>query len=183
MTFDQAMVLTRGVSSRDAFEDVECERLWTLLQAVPEDGIVVEIGCQLGRSSSLVLQSAKAKGFLSVHIDPWTSQPDFALQWHVMAWRIDVPHVVLQMRTDQVLEQGWPLDIDLLLIDGDHTEDGVRKDLGMAERIRIGGILTAHDYGRHALPDVYAVLEPYTSDGRWEDLGIHGTLGSWRRIG
>ena len=94
-----------------------------------------------------------------------------------------MPHCVFQMRTDQVLAiEEFPVNIDLLLIDGDHTEDGVRKDLGMAERIRIGGILTSHDYGRDSLPDVYAVLYLYTSDGRWEDLGIAGTLGCWRRI-
>ena len=182
MTFSDAMVLTRTISSPTAFDDQECERFWDLLVQVPEDGIVVEIGCQLGRSSSLVLQAAKDRGFLSVHIDPWTVQPDFARQWHALAWEIDVPHCVFQMRTDQVLDIEWPVGIDLLLIDGDHTADGVRKDLGMAERIKPGGILTAHDWMRDSLPDVETVLAPFVTDGRWEDLGAAGTLGCWRRI-
>ena len=179
MTFDQAMVLTRMVSSATAFDEDECSRFWDLLVQVPKNGLVVEIGSQLGRSSSLILQAGLGR-FQSVFIDPWTSQPDYARQWHEMAWNHG-PHTVFQMRTDQVLKHSLgPREIDLLLIDGDHTEDGVRKDLGMAGRIKPGGILCAHDFGRFSLPDVYAVISPFVKDG-WEDLGIAGTLGCWKR--
>lgn len=180
MTFDQAMVLTRTISSATAFEDAECERFWNLLTQVPMGGVVVEIGCQLGRSSSLVLQASELRGFHSIHIDPWTVQPDYARGWHELAF--SRPHVVFEMRTDQVLEHPLgPRGIDFLLIDGDHTADGVRKDLGMARRIKPGGVLTAHDFGRDSLPDVFEVLSPFVAGEEWEDLGAAGTLGCWRR--
>src|SRR6185437_2373156 len=167
-SFEEVMTLTRTVSSSTAFEDEECRALYDLCATVSQNGLVVEIGCQLGRTSSIILQVAKEIGYTSVHIDPWTVQPDFAASWHQMAWNVDVPHVVLQMRTDQALElQGFLRGIDLLLIDGDHTEHGVRIDTRMADRVRTGGILCAHDYGRNSLPDVWKVMSEYAVLPKW----------------
>jgi predicted O-methyltransferase YrrM len=183
IAFEDAMQITRGVSSETAFDDTELRALYDLLLEVPKGGIVTEIGCQIGRSSSLILQCAR-DNFLSVHIDPWTVQPDFAAQWHDMAWKIGVPHVVYQMRTEDVLNiRQLPPFVDLLLIDGDHTEAGLLVDVKMAEYcIRFGGILCAHDYGRDSLPDVERVLSKSLKSPYWNQLGLSGTLGCWRRL-
>lgn len=179
ISFEEVMQLTSGVSGNAAFEDEECHALYDLCAAVPHDGLVVEIGCQLGRTSSIILQCSPGR-YRPVFIDPWTVQPDYMHGWMGMAHALDIPFTCRMMRTDQALPN-WKDPIDLLLIDGDHTEHGVRIDTGMAEFVRIGGVMCAHDYGRDSLPDVFAVLNKYI-DARWEFLGVAGTLGMWRRV-
>lgn len=182
-SFDRCMELTRTISSETAFSDDELDALYRTLLRVDRGRVIVEIGCQLGRSSSMILQLAPALSLVSVHIDPWTVQPDYAAGWHRMAHTTGSSHCVLQMRTDQALAlQFFPDQLGLVLIDGDHTDAGVRVDLGMAERIAPGGWLLAHDYGRDSLPDVYAVLTPYVNDGRWRASVPAGSLGIWQRI-
>lgn len=183
ISFDQVMELTRTVSSETAFSDPECAALYELCCAVPFGGLVVEIGCQLGRTSSIILQVGRDAGYRSVHIDPYTEQLEYLFPWIKLAHGIGTPFTFCCMRTDQAhAEWGWARGIDLLLIDGDHTEAGVHKDTKFAEEfVRPGGILCAHDYGRESLPDVYTVLRKFCVPPDWSAVGIAGTLGIWKR--
>ena len=183
ISFDEVMQLTRNVSSVAAFEDTECKALYDLCCAQRSSSVVVEIGCQLGRTSSIIAQVGKSIGYHSVHIDPYTFQLEYLSGWIAMMHGIGHPFTFLCMRTDQagreLLQYG---EIDLLLIDGDHTEAGVRADCHVAaELVRRGGIMCAHDYGRDSLPDVYRVLSAYAVLPKWDLIGIFGTLGVWRR--
>ena len=47
--------------------------------------------------------------------------------------------------------------------------------------IKAGGILTMHDYGRDSLPGVYKAATEYLKDDKWDQTGVYGTLGVWRR--
>ena len=182
--FEQAMQLTRTVSGSAALDDVECKGMYNALQEVPFDGLVVEVGCQIGRSSSLIAQCALGK-FRTVHIDPYVDQPDFLTRWHRMMWAIggtDHAYTHLCMTTEQAawhLEKFGP--IDLAFIDGDHEYPGVMLDLELvALRIKQGGLLTMHDYQRESLPGVTLAANSLSPE-LWAYLGIHGTLGIWRR--
>lgn len=186
-TFEEVMQLTRTVSSATAFDDAECKAMYDALQEVSFGGLVVEIGCQLGRSSSIITQCAANK-FHSIHIDPYTSQPDYLRGWHEMMCRVggDFEHSYthLCMRTEQA---AWHLErlcrdgIDMAFIDGDHEYPGVMIDLHLvAEKVKTGGLLTMHDYGRDSLPGVFKAANEYI-DNRWEPIGVFDTLGVWRR--
>ena len=181
ITFNEVMTLARTVSSHTAFDDEECRALYDLCCAVPEGGIVVEIGCQLGRTSSIILQCARDR-YHSIHIDPWTVQPDYYAGWCKMAHATEVPHTVMMMRTDQAMTLiNWD-EFDLLLVDGDHTEHGVRTDMELAaSRVVNGGVICCHDYGRESLPDVWNVVNQYLVEPKWTHIGTSGTLGMWRR--
>ena len=87
------------------------------------------------------------------------------------------------MRTDQARRWLTAIDtIDMLLIDGDHAAEGVRKDCQIAaELVRVNGIMCAHDVGRESLPDVTRVMTAYATEPKWKHLGTFGTLGVWRR--
>lgn len=185
ITFDEAMKLTSTVSSNAAFSDLECRTFWDLLNTLPATATVVEIGCQLGRTSSLILQAAKNRGFVPDFIDPWTEQPDYCRQWMVMAHSVGVPFRLHMMRTDQTEHIGQ-YGIDFLLIDGDHTAQGVKTDTTMMMgRMKRGGIVCAHDYGRDSLPDVWEQINIYLANrwqkNLWEPMVIADTLGVWRR--
>jgi len=186
-TFAQVMEITRHISGSAALEDPEAAALYDFCLTVPKDGIVVEVGCQLGRSSSLITQVQKAIGFHTIHIDPHTEQPEYLKGWAEMMYRVggewDHEFTMCCMRTEQT---EWLLSkigqIDLAFIDGDHEAPSVRIDLQLvANRIKRGGYLTAHDYANEGLKGVQEAINPYVCDGHWDHVGTFGSLGVWRR--
>lgn len=182
-TLAQVMELTRTVSSATAFSDAECAALYDLCCEQQSLSTVVEIGCQLGRTSSIIAQVGKAIGYRSVHIDPYTSQYEYLGPWIKMMHGIGNPFTFHCMRTDQARQALDAGDIiDLLLIDGDHTEDGVKKDCMIAgDLVRINGYMCAHDFGRESLPDVSRVMNTYAVPPKWKHIETYDTLGVWRR--
>lgn len=188
-SFDEVMEVTRGISSSTALSDEEAEGLYDAAGTVPFGGLVVEVGCQLGRSSSLLTQCAAEK-FHTVHIDPHTSQPEILQQWHLMMHQVggDFTHAYthLCMRTEQALwliEQLADDGIDLAFIDGDHEYPGVMTDLEiLCPLIKRSGILAMHDYGRDSLPGVYQAASEYLKEDEWKQVGVYGTLGVWRKL-
>lgn len=185
-SFEDVMTITREISSALSLEDEDARGLYDCCLQVPRDGQMVETGCQLGRTSSLILQLGQAIGFHCIHIDPYTSQPDFLRQWNEMMWRLggDQTHAyaLLCMRTEQaawLLSQLGP--IDLAFIDGDHEADGVQIDLDLvANKVKPGGLLAVHDYTHDWLPMVKQTVDPYVMQG-WDAVGVYGSLGVWRR--
>lgn len=182
--FPEAMQITSTVSSITAFDDDECRALYDLCCQVRHGGIVVEIGCQMGRSSSIILQCARDR-YHSFHIDPWVEDPAYREAWMRMAHGIGVPHAVFSMTTEQWMRLPLKLrHVDLMLIDGDHERDGVRIDTEVADDIiSDGGILCAHDYRRDSLPAVTEVLDKFAVTPEWTLVNVAGTLGVWRRNG
>lgn len=175
----------------------ECEKLFELCAEVPQHGIVVEVGCQLGRSSSLIEQAKKLRGYRSIHIDPYTDQEEYAKGWIEMMCKVggrDRSFTLLCMRTEQA---DWHLrqlcgyvnngmyhgDIDLAFIDGDHLYDAVRIDMQLvASKVKPGGYLVAHDYTRPEFPGVEKAIHEFTAQSRWEYLGKWEALGVWKRL-
>lgn len=182
-TFEEVMELTRTVSSNTALEDAEARALYECCCDVPMGGIVVEVGSQLGRSSSLILQAAKDIGFRSVHIDPYIENPEYLPKWSGTMKMIGYSFSLLCMRTVEAIPFLISLEhIDMAFIDGDHEYGGVITDLSwVADKVRPGGTLACHDYGRESLPDVFKAVNKYLESGQWEEVGIYGTLGVWRR--
>lgn len=186
-SFEDVMQVTRKVSGSAALEDPEARALYDCCVQVPSGGIVVEVGCQLGRSSSLISQVGYAISYHTVHIDPYKEQEGYLQSWVDMMWRLgkdseEHAFTLLCMRTEQakwLLQRLGP--IDMAFIDGDHERAGVEIDLKLvAEWIKRGGLLTAHDYGRDSLPTVQGAIDGWM-DHRWEQLAGAGTLGVWRR--
>jgi predicted O-methyltransferase YrrM len=192
--FDEAMKVTSEVSSILLLQPEEARGLYDAIVTVPNNGLMVEVGCQLGRSSSLIAQLAKVNGFRSIHIDPYKEQPDFLTGWVRMMHSVGGTFLLLCMRTEQAqwyLEKLLQDGIDLGYIDGDHEAPGVQVDLKLvADRIKVGGLLAVHDYGPEVLepegkpqfrfPAVSRLIDEYVAKG-WEQVGVYHTLGVWRR--
>jgi hypothetical protein len=185
-SFDEVMSITRDVSSATALEDVECLALYRCASQVPKGGCVVEVGCQLGRSSSIILQLAQSIGFHSIHIDPYTSQPEWLQGWVKMMFKVggDFTHAftLLCMRTEQA---AWHLSkigqIDAAYIDGGHERPDVEIDLQeVGYRVKSGGYLACHDFTNDGLLGVREAVVPYVASG-WDEVGVFGSLGVWRR--
>jgi cephalosporin hydroxylase len=187
MTFESVMELTRTISSHTAFEDEECRAYYDLLCALEPLNVIVEIGCQFGRSSSIALQVGYEKMLDYVGIDPFIDPPDARKAWVKMASNIGGPWRLLVKRSEECRDD-LPALVHLALIDGDHREDAIRIDCQLLmPRITIGGHLLLHDYGRESLPDVYPtvkaqMVEAIMAGKHWEELPTVGCLGIWRKV-
>ena len=181
------MKLTRTISGEAAFEDAEARAYYDLAAALNPGSVIVEIGLQYGRSSSIVLQVASEAGHEYHGVDPWES-PEVNLAWMDMASRATRGIVLHQYPSMARDVEAWPDQIHLALIDGDHDAPGVRTDCQvLLPRIAVGGHVCAHDYGRDSLPDVYPTMNEEIqrscdAGAPFIHVGTYGTLGVWQRV-
>lgn len=184
MDFEQVMRITRTISSNTAFEDPECEAFYNVLSRLAPHSTIVEVGVEYGRSTSIILQVAKEKEHEVILVDPYKDTPEIWGAFINAMFRLRLTNFTFRkLRTEDVPD--WPESIDLVHIDGNHTEQGVATDVRiLVPRVPVGGFVCAHDFGRDSLPEVYKVLHPFF-DGHpetWEPVPSAGTLGIWRRI-
>ena len=124
-TFEEAMQLTRTISSSTAFEDSECEAYFDILMSLPEDALIVEIGLEYGRSSSIALQVTQEHGLRYYGIDPFTDIEDAYPRWFDMAKQTGAMYRLAVMHSHEAVI-GEP--VHCILIDGDHSYDAVVDD-------------------------------------------------------
>lgn len=181
MTFEQVMQLTRTISSPLAFDEAECLAYYELLNSLLEWSVIVEIGLQFGRSSSIAGQIAGKRGSLTyIGIDPFDQpeHPEAVRRWKKMMESICPWYVLYQAKSSEV-NLGSEVFIDLALIDGDHTAEGVRTDCKLLKPlVKKGGYICFHDFDRESIPDVGRVAREELAD--WKHIGTYGTLGVFR---
>ena len=179
MTFEEVMVLTRTISSETAFDEAECRAYWELCDALPPQAVIVEIGLQFGRSSSIAGQAAEANDLIYVGIDPFNEGNDARPQWKRMMKDVHPWYHLHEAKSCDV-PRGMIGPVDLALIDGDHSAEGVRIDCRLIKPlVRHGGHVCFHDFDRPSLPDVGRVAREEMAD--WEHKGTFGTLGVFRK--
>ena len=179
LTFEQAMELTRTISSPTAFEDDECRAYFDTLMSLEPDSLIVEVGLEYGRSSSIALQVAKERGLRYHGVDPTPLDEWFELprvlnfdRWGVAEAKSKDVHCVAP--------------ISAILIDGDHSYEGVMADCEhFLPHVMPGGYAMFHDYERESLPDVTRAVDEYLTTNNvavWAADTLSGTLGIWRRM-
>lgn len=179
MTFDDAMVLTRSVSSHAAFEDDECRLLFELVSALPRDCAIIEIGCEYGRSSSIILQAAPEDADMHF-IDPFVDL-ESAPVWMRMA-RATGRHFTLYCRkSEEVYDPLW---FHLIHIDGDHTREGVLTDLDYLDYGFPGAYACFHDFCRgEELPELRPTVVEYMAEHpEWKMEILVGNLAVFRKV-
>ena len=183
-TFAEVMSLTETVSQHTILEPVECQAMYDVCCQLSDGATVVEVGCDLGRSTSIILQIAKAKDFLTIHIDPWQCFPERGKQWmELTSERCPYhPFILLRMKTEEAaVFVKWltPHGIDMVFIDGSHDQPDVEKDLEfVASRIKPGGFLTAHDYPSAG---VMEAIDAFVAQNGFEKVNQAYGFGVWRR--
>ena len=159
MTFEEAMVLTRTINCDGVYSDPELHALYHAAYNAPPVGVFVEIGCEYGRSTSLVAQIAKERGQELILIDPYVKHFSGAPAGPVAAKMIETL-VDLEVKFTFYRHHSFGVDIfrpiAFLHIDGNHSEAFLANDiLHFCGNIVDGGYVAFHDYGRD---------EPYTRE-------------------
>jgi len=125
-TFEEAYAVTsRMCPDTYTFEKPECRKYWELLTQLDPTSVVVEIGLQFGRSSTLVAQAAKEIR-IPAHRDRTLSlipqcQGNVAEKYGG-SWPSSYPFDTYS--NDPRVWNRLPLVVDLALVDGDHWESG-----------------------------------------------------------
>lgn len=173
-----------------AMHETERRELYRLCAKIPRNGVAVEVGCQLGCSSTIISSLSYDIGYNTIHIDPYTQQEEVLHGWTDQMFKLagdwDHRFCLLCCRTEQAL---WYLErlfrngINFAFIDGDHMADGVRTDMDViASSIKHGGHLACHDYGHVDFPGVKEEVDHYMmQDGGFQFEGMAHGMSVWIR--
>jgi hypothetical protein len=179
ISFEDVWKVTREIGDHRLLEYDEAVGLYACCAQVPEGGTVVEVGCDAGRSSSLIAQVGKSVKYRSIHIDPFTEHPDNRDAWCKLMHSLGSRYSLILLRTKFASLHLSGIAVDLAYIDGDHEESAVTTDLNLiASKVRQGGYLACHDYA--TMDGVKQAVDPYVKCG-WSETRVFGSLGVWRK--
>jgi predicted O-methyltransferase YrrM len=176
-----------------------------LLDAAQGATRVVEIGVYEG-ASALLLQRALGGGAELHLIDPFGSHPDALPGGWGASERATkrllaragrrlgprAPAVHWHVALSHEVAAGWTEQLDMVFIDGDHSEEGCERDwLCWHPHVRPGGRVVFHDArsgrpGGRGLPGPTAVVERHVRevhDGDWEVIAEAARTVAARRLG
>src|SRR5947207_6852288 len=112
MTFDEAWAYTSTISSETAFSEQEGRALFTtVLTGLARASTIVEVGCEYGRSTSLLAQAVKADQHRLILIES-APKPEL-LQ---MLNHIGVLYTLHAMKTEHVSDDLLPSGLNLVHI-------------------------------------------------------------------
>ena len=150
-------------SSADEFV---LDRVIDMLAGVDRVYNIVEVGAWLGRSTKYL-----AKAGLVWSVDTWLGSPEHKdparddcrdrlprlyEQWMANVWGYSSLLLPVRMTSSDASNLTWP-ELDLVFIDGDHSEAEVYRDIvAWASHVRPGGIVCGHDW---KLPSVMAATQ------------------------
>ena len=164
MNFQEVYALADQNSHSTAFNEAEARLLYDVLQDLPENARIVEIGVEWGRSTAVIGLVGKEKFFEFAAIDSWLGNQGMeqfehvkefhrkhGIESHLFRFTSQLAHSYISRRY---------LPINLLHIDGDHTRSGIITDCStwLPELVE-GGLVCFHDYDRDSLPQVKRTVD------------------------
>lgn len=173
MIFEEVWEFTKDIGSEAAFSEEEARALHRICTTLSPYSTILEVGCEYGRSTSVLAQMAKALKARLYLVDPFIAKESF-LPCMRMLQKIGHPFTLFKGKTE-VLPTVPPL--HLLHIDGDHSTVGIGMDcFRLLPHVAIGGHACFHDCGRNSLPTVWPVVDSYTRNEKWQVVETAGTL-------
>jgi predicted O-methyltransferase YrrM len=174
---DSADAVAKALTIPGMLRRGEAAYLYRLALGKP---VIVELGCYMGRSTSLLLRAAKQSGGQVTTIDSFQtfskayepSNKKTLLKWLAKVG-CDAPDV-WELSTLQAVSQ-WPKDkeIDMLFIDAGHSEEDVLRDIkNWSPLVAKGGVLAFHDFCQPNNPGIIRAL------GQWwtREWRLHGLV-------
>jgi len=140
----------------------ERELLSKLSQAVPEGGLILEIGCLYGGTTAVLALSNPKAEVISMDNFSWTPKgyptvsPERTKRNLSEAGAKNVQIIVADSRTQW---QKWWRHIDLLWIDGGHSYEYVSSDL--FHFAPFASVVALHDYGNATWTSIKKAVEEF----------------------
>jgi predicted O-methyltransferase YrrM len=158
--------------------DDEIETVRNLVKVLVEENPdrplqILEIGTWAGHTACAIHDALGSQGGTVYCVDTWEGGDGDITQFNARLYGTkNVRAVFEQNRERRTLEPiemtsekaarhpDVPREFDLIFIDGDHSPEAIKQDLDLwAHRVRIGGILSGHDYDLGMFPGVVAEVK------------------------
>lgn len=156
----------------------EVKLMKQLVAALPENPLVVNIGGNVGTSAIAILEARKDAYIWSVDRNPCPEEKKNA----VAAFGVERAGRIVRLLGDSSsIGRQFPVKIDCLVIDGDHTQAGCRKDLfAWMGKVKPGGLIFFHDYDHKKAPGVTVVVDNFEKQQPVSRLGKERYLVGFR---
>jgi hypothetical protein len=141
----------------------EIDAMQNLAGMLPLDAVVVKIGAGAGTDTLAILEVTQDVVIFSIDIAAG-EQPTVTNEHLRLAETGDdqTGTVVRIWGDSKIAGLRWPIPVDWLLIDGDHSQDGITGDIKTWFRhVRPGGFISFHDYDDSVWPDVKIAVDKY----------------------
>lgn len=141
-------------------------------------GIFVEVGSWKGRSTSFIGRICNENGTRLVCVDHWNGSRDSLEERYRAALQVEdveatfranmsalgITVEVIAAPSLEAVNRFAPNSIDRIFLDASHDGPSVRADLdAWLPRLREGGILAGHDYGRNH-PELVAAVDAFAAE-------------------
>lgn len=175
MTFDELWEEAEKITGF-LFKE-EGQALYDCTMEIPENGVVVELGCYCGKSSRVIVEAVKQRRGKLYSVDSFVDGfdgvptiPGEALRQytkHVLNPFYDYTELIKKntLRASKFFTQP----IDFLFIDADHSFDWVTIDCKeWLPKLKSGGLVAFHDYNSEGWADVKKASAPFI--GGWHNV-------------
>lgn len=133
----------------------EVDLLQTCARMLDENPFIVNIGANIGTGSVAMLEAREDAYIISIDKQPCPVEID-----NIILAGLDPRRCIRVLTTSQKAGRFFPVQVvDMVFVDGDHTEKGVMGDiLAWKPKIKDGGIMVFHDYNHPNLPKLSPIV-------------------------
>lgn len=171
MTFKEVWEKTDAV--RGLFKREDGVPLYNAARRVPRYGLVVELGALFGKSTTLLAEVGRERGYAVVTIDCMAFSSKQAGHLRDNMEKYNNVHII--EATSHATAGWWNKPIDLLFIDANHQEDGIKEDCeDWLPHIKKGGMVAFHDYYQSQFASVKKQADLHT--GSWPAVAKGGKV-------
>lgn len=162
--------------------------LFQIAKLLPLKARALEIGSHVGSSALFLCAGLKhIEGHLYC-VDTWMNEtmPDGTCDTYQEFMTNTSPFLSMitpiRKSSKELRYEDIGHDLDLVFIDGDHSEDAVRGDFRIVSKwVKVGGFVAFHDVSA-VYPGVNVVVGEALASGSWQLAGLVGCLGWVRRV-
>lgn len=181
--FNFSQVHKRTVQVSGSTTALESKLLYQLSCRKEAQGVVVEIGSFLGKSTIFLASGSKRTQQQKVYaIDPHQGAPVINKKFSGPTYRrflqnirgAKIAEAVIPIRkTSDEAFIGWRKPIRFLFIDGDHSYQAVRRDLKQwGQLVMDKGVIAVHDALNPGVGPPRAIVEVLLSEKKFSRLGV-----------
>lgn len=144
--------------------------------------IAVNIGAGAGTSTISMLEEFGDLVVFSVDILASGSEITTNEHLRLMECGDEYTHRVKKIWGDsKIVGLNWPIKIDYLFVDGDHSYDGCAGDIkAWLPHLRLKGLVAFHDYGSPNWPDVKVAVDELMKDQKF--IGRQDTIVTYQKV-
>lgn len=151
--WDACLHVIRHFSDHYALDEEQQSYVYRYAMQVPAGGVAVELGICNGKTAAVLAYCARKRGYEAHGVDAFILENSAPALRDTFA-RLDLPITIHHALTSSAPIPGyalapvaWTRPVDLLLIDGSHTDPWAAADFAeWIPRVRPGGVAMFHDY-------------------------------------